>query len=561
MMTVTRALVTGAVAMALAWPAAAAVTLSAARIWPAPEYTRVTLEAPDSITHRVFGLEDPPRLILDIEGVEGSAVLDGLAARITPDDPYVRGVRIGRFKPGAVRLVFDLKTSVRPQSFLLRPVGEYGYRLVLDLYPLQPVDPILAFIREGNRSGPELVEGLPARPTLPPAAPAARVQESAQAAGSTSPSAPIPDAAPGSRPPSPTGPVRPALIAIDAGHGGEDPGARGRLGTSEKDVTLAIARRLKELVDATPGMQGFLVRDGDYFVPLHQRVMKARAVQADVFVSIHADAFVKPHARGSSVFALSERGATSAAARWLARRENAADLIGGVNIDVPDPMLKQVLLDLSQTATINDGLKLGRAVLQELGQVNALHKQHVEQAGFAVLKAPDIPSILVETAFITNPEEEEKLIDASYQDRLAQSLLAGLQRYVSRSLPLGPAPVATVAGAQANREAGNPATEPRTHEGSPVIKVALGALDAGPQRGSSPKAVGRSTSLGHKPSIPDRKNGVVPHGARAAHGGNPRSASIPARAAGAVQVSCRAPVKAEPRSCAPRPPRRSTARN
>jgi N-acetylmuramoyl-L-alanine amidase len=230
--------------------------------------------------------------------------------------------------------------------------------------------------------------------------------------------------------------LRLVTVAIDAGHGGEDPGARGPRGTYEKNITLAIARKLKALVDAEPNMRGVLIRDGDYFVPLGKRVEKARKVQADVFVSIHADAFIKPHARGSSVFALSERGASSAAARWLASKENEADLIGGVNLDVEDVTLKQVLLDLSQTATINDSMKVAKAVLEEMGGINRLHKPHVEQAGFAVLKAPDIPSILVETAFLTNPEEENKLRDEKHQQRVAQAILGGLKRYFDANPPL-----------------------------------------------------------------------------------------------------------------------------
>ena len=225
-------------------------------------------------------------------------------------------------------------------------------------------------------------------------------------------------------------------IVIDPGHGGEDPGALGRSGTQEKDVTLAIARKLKERINREPNMRAVLTRDGDYFIPLQTRVEKARRVNADLFVSVHADAFIKPHARGSSVFALSERGATSVAARWLAKRENEADLIGGVNLDVKDRYLKQTLLDLSQTATINDSLKLGKAVLSELGEINTLHKAQVEQAGFAVLKAPDIPSILVETAFISNPEEESRLKSESYQAKMADALLQGIKRYFAKNPPL-----------------------------------------------------------------------------------------------------------------------------
>lgn len=230
--------------------------------------------------------------------------------------------------------------------------------------------------------------------------------------------------------------IRLVTIAIDAGHGGEDPGARGASGTNEKDVTLAIAKRFKALVDAEPNMRGVLTREGDYFIPLHGRVVKARKLQADLFVSIHADAFVRPDARGSSVFALSERGATSASARYLAKRENESDLIGGVSLDDKDPYLARTLLDLSQTATINDSLKLGKAVLGHLGEINTLHKGAVEQAGFAVLKSPDIPSILVETAFISNPEEEGRLNDEAYQDKLANAILSGIKRYLAANPPL-----------------------------------------------------------------------------------------------------------------------------
>jgi N-acetylmuramoyl-L-alanine amidase len=557
-----RALGAAALATALASPCEAAVTLGAARIWPAPEYTRITLEAADPLTHKVFSLQDPPRLIVDIEDVEGSAVLDGLAARISPDDPYVRSVRIGRFKPGTVRLVFDLKTDVRPQSFLLRPVGDYGYRLVLDLYPAQPVDPIMALLREAERTR----SGQPDAAAQPPFPTVGSLAGRPEAAAPVS-EAPPPEqgTAPAPRT-APDGAERAAVIAIDAGHGGEDPGARGRLGTSEKDVTLSIARRLKELVDATPGMRGFLVRDGDYFVPLHHRVMKARAAQADVFVSIHADAFIKPHARGSSVFALSERGATSAAARWLAKRENDADLIGGVNIDVPDPMLKQVLLDLSQTATINDGLKLGRAVLHELGQINTLHKRQVEQAGFAVLKAPDIPSILVETAFISNPEEEERLRDEDYQDRMARSLLAGLQRYLARNPPLAPAPIIAAADSRAAPERGPAVAPPGQPERGGVVRVALQtpATAAAPRTGraaSPPPAAARHAAKdGHAP----RAGVPVNPGRRAAHAGSARTARQAAvRAVSNGAAGCQAKVKGDTRPCPPRPSvsRRSAVRN
>lgn len=415
-------LVAGTVAFLAAFALPAQVQqltrIEAARVWPAREYTRITLESKTPIPHRLFGLKEPERLVLDLEGVEITPALTGLADRISADDPYVKAVRIGRFKPGVVRLVLDLKSEIKPQSFSLPPVGEYGHRLVLDLYPVAAADPLLAFL--------EKLEAERAADTSPggnaPAAP------DAQAAAKSTDGAPEPRAG--------TRTSRFIIVAIDAGHGGEDPGARGRLGTNEKDVTLAIARKLKARIDRESNMRAVLIRDGDYYIPLHARVQKARRVRADLFVSIHADAFIHPHARGSSVFALSESGATSAAASWLAKRENEADLIGGVNLDVQDPYLKKTLLDLSQTATINDSLKVGKAVLSELGEINTLHKPHVEQAGFAVLKAPDIPSILVETAFISNPHEERKLRDEGYQNRIAEAIFQGIKRYFSRNPPL-----------------------------------------------------------------------------------------------------------------------------
>ena len=404
-------------------PAFAATQIASVRIWPAQEYTRLTLESVTPIVYNVFTVGTPARLVLDLEDVEFNAVLEQLPAKISPTDPYVTGVRIGRFKPGVVRLVLDLKAQVKPQVFVLKPVGEYGHRLVLDVYPFEPVDPVMALLDK--------------KVTPPANTPPAENPEKPEKPAASMNSAPATASVPAARKAVPTSDVaRLITVAIDAGHGGEDPGARGRSGTHEKHVTLAIARKLKALVDDEPNMRGVLIRDGDYFIPLVNRVIKARKVQADLFVSIHADAYVKPHARGSSVFALSERGATSAAAGWLARKENEADLIGGVNIDVADPTLKQVLIDLSQTATINDSLKLAKAVLGEIGGVNDLHKAHVEQAGFAVLKAPDIPSILVETAFLTNPEEEKKLKDDKYQDKMAQAILVGIRKYFSANPPL-----------------------------------------------------------------------------------------------------------------------------
>ena len=413
-----------------------ATTISATRVWPAQDYTRITLESAAPLQFQLLALKNPDRLALDIDGINVNAALEELSNKIGGNDPYVKSVRVGRFKQGTVRLVFDLKADVKPEVFTLRPVAEYGHRLVLDIYPAQSTDPLITLL-EKNQAAPAAAAAAAGAPTP---------------AGTTkAPEAlPAPDAA---RPPTPANPpnaasnttARPArtrIVAIDAGHGGEDPGAKGRRGTHEKDVTLAIARRLKEVIDREPNMRGVLTRDGDYFIPLQGRVQKARRLNADLFVSVHADSFIRPDARGSSVFALSEHGATSVAARWLAKKENEADLIGGVNLDVADPYLKQTLLDLSQTATINDSLKLARAVLDNLGKINTLHKGTVEQAGFAVLKSPDIPSILVETAFISNPAEEQKLTDDGYQQKLAEAIFSGIKNYFAKNPALSRARVA-----------------------------------------------------------------------------------------------------------------------
>ncbi len=428
----TRSVLLLAAAIAIPTAAAEDIRITSARVWPAADYTRVTLEASAPIQHKMFSLKNPERLVLDLDSVNITATLNALTEKISAQDPYVQSVRMGRFKPGTVRLVFDLKAEVKPQAFTLAPIGEYGHRLVLDLYPLVPPDPLLAFLdrhlaqREAAPAAAPAIAPIPA-PAEPPQPAAAQPE----------PPVPAPDKTARIDPRKlRAGSARLLIVAVDAGHGGEDPGAKGRRGTYEKDVTLAISRKLKERIDQEPNMRAVLIRDGDFFMPLHMRVQKARRVNADLFVSVHADAFIKPHARGSSVFALSERGATSAAARWLAKRENDADLIGGVNLDVKDPYLKQTLLDLSQTATINDSLKLAKAVLSQLGEINTLHKPHVEQAEFAVLKSPDIPSILVETAFISNPEEEKRLKDNAYQDKMADAIFSGIKRYFAKSPPL-----------------------------------------------------------------------------------------------------------------------------
>jgi N-acetylmuramoyl-L-alanine amidase len=393
-----------------AWSSAAQI--ASARMWPAEEYTRVIFESKSPIEHQMVVLDDPPRVVLDLARIEVSPELDALASRVQPSDPYVARVRIGHPSDGFLRVVLDLKTGARPQVFSLAPVAEFGYRLVVDLYPLTPVDPLLALLRsEGVDTGSSVPDGT-ARPTPPQQPPASK--------GKTTRAAP----------------VRRITIALDPGHGGEDPGAIGRRGTYEKDVVLAIGRRLAKVLTADSRMRVMMTRNDDHYVPLAERVRKARRVQADLFVSIHADAFREPSARGSSVFALSEHGATSAAARWLAQKENAADLIGGVDLGARDPTLARTLLDLSQTAQISDSLKVGQEVLDGIAAHNALHRGIVEQAGFAVLKAPDIPSILVETAFISNPEEEAKLRSPRQQQRFAESIAQGIDRYFAQSPPL-----------------------------------------------------------------------------------------------------------------------------
>jgi N-acetylmuramoyl-L-alanine amidase len=429
-------------------PANAATQISSARVWPAAEYTRLTLESAEPIRFTYLTIKNPERLVIDLEDTTSGAALNELASRISADDPYIKSVRVGRFKPGVTRLVLDLKTEVKPSLFTLKPVGEYGHRLVLDVYPLKPADPMLALVEmptaKNAAAGSALAESRVA--DKPADEDKAKVETaSLKPAESVAKEQPLQDdkVAEGRNVKSTVrvakkqdDMIRLITVAIDAGHGGEDPGARGKGGSHEKDVTLAIARKLKAQIDQQPNMHAVLTRDGDFFIPLHGRVVKARKVNADLFVSIHADAFIRPDARGSSVFALSDHGATSAAARWLAKKENDADLIGGVNIDVKDVYLKQTLIDLSQTATINDSLKLGKAVLSELGEINPLHKGAVEQAGFAVLKAPDIPSILVETAFISNPEEEKRLTDDAYQEKMAAAIVGGIKNYFAKNPPL-----------------------------------------------------------------------------------------------------------------------------
>lgn len=423
----------------------AANTITAARVWPADEYTRIALESTAPIKYQLIILKNPDRLVLDIEDVELTSVLKTLSDKILSSDPYIKQVRVANYKPGVVRVAVDLKGEVKSNLFALAPAGDYKNRLVLDIYPLQ--DELMAMLDKRNNEASlqkPVIEPLPPNTgaadgivsePVPPSADSTATNTATASTAIPKPADTTAAAPPDTNKPETGKPAtnkedgRLITIAIDAGHGGEDPGARGANGSHEKNITLAIARKLKEKIDAEPNMRGVLTRDGDYFIPLHTRVVKARKFKADLFVSIHADAFTNQSARGSSVFALSEKGATSASARYLAKKENESDLIGGVSLDDKDPVLAKTLLDLSQTATINDSLKLGKAVLKHIGEVNKLHKPRVEQAGFAVLKSPDIPSILVETAFISNPEEERKLNDSEHQDKLVDSIFSGIKKY------------------------------------------------------------------------------------------------------------------------------------
>ncbi|MBW8900513.1 MAG: N-acetylmuramoyl-L-alanine amidase [Massilia sp.] len=428
---------------------ASAAQIMAVRVWPADEYTRVTLENDGELKTTHFMVPDPPRLVVDIEGLALNDTLKSLVAKVESNDPYIKQVRVGQNRPNVVRLVFDLKEDVKPQVFTLAPIAGYQHRLIFDLYPVKAVDPLSNMIAKENWT----TEAPPATPTpaVQPGEPTvgqagpdaiAKLEADAARAGSTpaqpQPTTPQPAQAPAT--PGKAAPgqkvMRMVTIALDPGHGGEDPGATGTTGVHEKDIVLSVAKRLKAKLEELPNTRVMLTRDADFFVPLGQRVEKARKVQADLFVSIHADAFVERTARGSSVFVLSEKGASSSAARWLAADQNKADLIGGVNLATHDKQLASVLFDLSTTAQINDSMKLGKAVLTEIGGINRLHRGVVEQAGFAVLKAPDIPSILVETAFISNPDEEARLKDDAYQNQLADAITKGIRRYFAYNPPL-----------------------------------------------------------------------------------------------------------------------------
>ncbi len=440
-------------------------TIVAVRVWPANDYTRVTIESDTALVTKNTFVSQPPRLAVDIEGIELNAALRELVGKVRSDDPFITGVRVGQFTPTTVRLVLDLRQPVKPQVFSLEPVqsgqAQFQHRLVLDLYPLKEFDPLEALIadklKDDNKSAAnkdsldELIsshsiakEPATTEPKPSPAPPAV-IHQPPQTAKAISPAptpAPNKPVAPKNEP---TGLVeRFAVVALDPGHGGEDPGAIGPNGTREKDVVLQIANRLRERINATVlktkrgdlPLRAFMTRDADFFLPLHVRVQKAQQVQADLFISLHADAFFTPKASGASVFALSQGAASSAAARWMANKENGADAIGGLNIKVQDQHVQRAMLDMSTTAQINDSLKLGNELLGQIRRVGKLHKPQVEQAGFAVLKAPNIPSLLVETAFISNPEEESLLLSEQYQNKLADALMKGIENYFLRNPPM-----------------------------------------------------------------------------------------------------------------------------
>ncbi|CAM3757874.1 N-acetylmuramoyl-L-alanine amidase [Polynucleobacter brandtiae] len=399
------------------------------RIWPAEDYTRITLESDKALPITQQLLSNPDRLVVDVQGMEFNSTLKDLVAKVKPNDPYVSQIRVGQFQPGVVRLVFDLKEPVKPQLFTLDPVAEYQYRMVLDLYPAIPPDPLMELVKSSARKESALEK---ANEEIDLIAQFAAKKEKEAPRGPVAQA--IPDLKERTTQSKPY--QRLITIAIDPGHGGEDPGAIGTMGSKEKHIVLSIAKRLREKIEGEAYMRPFLTRDGDYFVPLHARVQKARRVEADLFVSIHADAFIEPRAKGASVFALSQMGASSTMARWMANKENSSDLIGGINIKTQDKQVANLLLDMSTTAQIKDSLQVGRSILKQIGGFASLHKGNVEQASFAVLKAPDIPSILVETAFISNPQEEARLNDDAYQDRIAEAILRGIKEYFSKNPPV-----------------------------------------------------------------------------------------------------------------------------
>ncbi|PLZ03255.1 N-acetylmuramoyl-L-alanine amidase [Burkholderia sp. WAC0059] len=470
-------LVLGLMAPRLAW----AASIVGVRVWPARDYTRVTIESDQPLEASQQLLQSPDRLVVDLNGLDLDAALRDLVSKITPNDPQIQSVRVGQYQPHVVRMVFDLKGSVKPQMFALTPVGSYRYRLVFDLYPAVPPDPLMDLIAQTQRKEQQLAARQNLHEDTPPATLAGPDASAAPTSGASgagtgganatddsdaffqryaqnAPPANTPPAAPGTSSAPPAAPLarddgsddayafttpksgrggaRLLTVAVDPGHGGEDPGAIGSAGTYEKHVALDIAKKLRAKIDAQPNMRAMMTRDSDFFVPLNVRVQKARRVGADLFVSVHADAFTTPAAHGSSVFALSEHGASSAAARWMANKENSSDQIGGISVKTADASVNRALFDMSTTAQIRDSMRYGDFVLNEVGGVNHLHSGRVEQAGFAVLKAPDIPSILVETAFISNPEEEQRLLNDAYRQQMADAIFKGIQHYFAANPPL-----------------------------------------------------------------------------------------------------------------------------
>lgn len=436
----------GSVVLALGLPhIASGATIINVRIWPAPEYSRVTIESDGPLTAKQTFVPSPPRLAVDIVGIALNPALKELVAKVRADDPNIAGIRVGQFTPTTVRLVVDLKQAMRPQVFALAPVAAYQHRLVFDLYPEHEADPLAALISDRTRNNASAPQSAASGASASAAAPGSVASASKStldpldeliAQQSKKQPAPKPEDPPVAE----RSTERLIIVALDPGHGGEDPGAIGPGGTREKDVVLRLAHLLRDRINNTSvrgnPMRAFLTRDADFFVPLSVRVQKAQRVQADLFVSLHADAFFTPDPQGASVFALSQGGASSSAARWMAAKENKADLIGGLNVRAKDATVQRALLDMSTTAQINDSLKLGGNLLGEIKQVGKLHKPRVEQASFAVLKAPDIPSVLVEAAFISNPSEELKLNSPEYQNQLADALMRGIERYFAKNPPL-----------------------------------------------------------------------------------------------------------------------------
>lgn len=411
----------GAASLAYAGPRVLAV-----RAWPGKESTRITIESDSELRFFVSSLANPDRTIIDINDVQADAAFQKALETLKNDTGVVSKARIGQYRADTARLVLELKSRAESAAFVLPPVGPYRHRLVIDLTPVDADDPIATFLAKLIERETQLEK--------------AQAERDAIAAAQPPILPPKPSVLPAPLPsPLPTPPRRPSLpphikpfvVVLDPGHGGEDPGAVGPGGTYEKNVVLAIALKTRQLLEQDNRVVVFMTREEDVFIPLAERVRKARSVHADVFVSIHADAFTRPDARGSSVFALSDRGASSAAAKWIADKENQSDLIGGVRLAGRDPMLAKMLLEMSQSITNGDSLKLGRGMVAELKPVGKMHKGAVEHAGFAVLRAPDIPSILIETAFISNPEEEIKLASAAHQMKLARAIRGGVRRFLA----------------------------------------------------------------------------------------------------------------------------------